>query len=119
MCLDSEDDGNLTDEEILENTEESLDWMFSDIERAYKKKANVGSIVLTVLALDCFAARRRGHTGKCHPQAGRAFNDFVEDYLLKVNDEYSRLLQYKSYGNLRSALVHRYAKTGFVFERDR
>ena len=119
MCPDSEEHRNLTKDQIISKTRESLAWMFNDIRicRACEEKANVGAMILTILALDCFAARRRGLTrDSITRDAGRkAFNRFADKYLRGINEQYKEFTKQEPYEYLRNYLIHGYCKDGYIF----
>lgn len=122
MRPNSSNDVTLTNEEILARTRESVGWMFADIETARIGTANVAAVILSVLAMDCFAARRRGYTVTAVQQGdancNAAFNSFVTDYLRKVDKRYKHFGGRQPYKKLRNLLVHGYSKEGFEFTDD-
>ncbi len=132
------DEIELSKAEILVRTRESLNWMFDDIQYAYESDANVGATILIILALDCFAGRKRGRiVGEAHETIvisrinktkkrfnnKKAFNDFIQKYLIQVNRDYSqfsanRIKERDPYRDLRNMLIHAYSKKGYIIERD-
>lgn len=116
MCAGKEDK-----DQVLAETRDSLAWMFGDIWKARMAKANVGAMILTILALECFGIRRKGETEKGKYRSEGCFNDFVNRYLCKkeINTGYNKLKNEPfAYGDLRSLLVHFYSKKGYEFTED-
>jgi len=109
-----EGNSNFTKDQVLARTRDSLKWIFNDICYARHAKANIGTMILSVLALENFALRRENAIEK-HQAKTEPFESFVKEYLQPINEKYSRFHKRDPYGDLRSILVHYYSKVGFEF----